>query len=67
MNSLLKFEALLESEENKLTGGFSSSVSSTSLAEFTTSNNCHGSNCAPGCEEGRNYNCTIEKTSGGKK
>ena len=54
MKTILKFEALLEGEENKLTGGFSSSVSSNSSFELVAANNCHGGNCVKGCGAGVN-------------
>ena len=62
MNKFLKFEALLESDENKLTGGFSSSISSKSAMAFDTTNNCHGGNCAVGCAAGSNNGCKPVKT-----
>ena len=57
----LKFEVLLEGEENKLTGGFSTSVSSKSSFAFDTTNNCHGGNCVQGCSQGSNRGCEIKE------
>lgn len=53
------FEAIAETSENKLVGGFSNSLSVFSGNPFAAAadgNNCSGANCTSGCGSGQNLN-----------
>ena len=56
---LTGFEKISESQENKLIGGFSKTISdpTTILDGGGTTNNCQGGNCKDGCGQGQNVNC----------
>jgi hypothetical protein len=51
---LSDFESLSESGENQLIGGFSNSISITTLQALGDGNNCLGGNCTSGCGDGQN-------------
>ena len=53
--SFLRFEPLSDASE-RLLGGFSASLSATSVTEETGANNCNGGNCVAGCGSGQDIN-----------
>lgn len=59
----MKFSPLVESENNKLIGGFSTSIDSFSIGNSNLSNNCSAGNCTAKCNNnskkahGKNSNC----------
>ncbi|MFT4092025.1 MAG: hypothetical protein QM640_00195 [Niabella sp.] len=54
----IKFEPLSEEAENLL-GGFSASLSATSVDSGSEANNCQGGNCVAGCGSGQELNTAI--------
>lgn len=61
------YEAISESSESKLVGGFSKSQSSSTSYDFNTTNNCYGGNCTPDCGDGpigQNLNCNVAQGCG---
>lgn len=60
---LADFEAITETAENQLLGGFSTSISVIAGISFAVEdNNCSGGNCTSGCGTGQNVskcNTTI--------
>lgn len=53
--NLADFEAISETAENQLVGGFSTSISVMAGTPFAVEdNNCNGGNCVSGCGTGQN-------------
>lgn len=53
------FESVSENSENKLIGGFSSSLKGGIHNLEALSNNCDGGNCATRCGSGQNISCNA--------
>ncbi|WP_452225611.1 hypothetical protein [Lacinutrix chionoecetis] len=62
--NISNFEPISEDSENKLIGGFSTSLSGSGDSLETLSNNCSGGNCVEGCGSGQNINCNAVKGCG---
>ena len=60
------FEEISENQENQLTGGFSTVVTShLEVLTFDNTNNCQGGNCVKGC--GSNDACNTVAGCGSQK
>lgn len=54
------FEKISESQEKKLLGGFSNTISGPGTGlDDGASNNCSGGNCVSGCGSGSNASCNT--------